>query len=106
MIVVVASRRASKVDIEACLPLHVGLQGKEDLRTDERLVQFLRAAGAALKGGTGADGLEVHSFGVTPVARRAGLVQVRNQLGSICICLWQPGESGGAGSVQAVQCCE
>ncbi|GAB4817948.1 hypothetical protein N2152v2_004994 [Parachlorella kessleri] len=52
------------------------LKGKEDLRTDERLCQFLRAAGHALGSSGGAAGrLELPSFQVTPVARRAGLVQ-------------------------------
>lgn len=71
---------ADEIVIYSCTACMLHFQGKEDLHTDERLGQFLRAAGAALRGGSGGDlgGLEIHTFGVTPVARRVGLVQVKD----------------------------
>lgn len=65
------------------LPLAL-LQGREDLRTDQRLMQVLSAADAALHTaaaggglGAGASGrdLAVHGFSVTPLGPRVGLIQ-------------------------------
>ncbi len=68
----VASTHSDRFDLNTKLRLLFhSLQGREDLRTDERLMQFLRAAHAALRPA----GLSVRTFTVVPLARRTGLIQ-------------------------------
>lgn len=87
------------------------LKGRDDLRVDERLTQFIRAANAQLEcapaarrySGAGGGGLRMRHYSVTPLGRRAGLVQwVRHTVSLFGIFRsWQRGVVESAAAVAA-----
>ena len=55
----------------------MNIQGREDLRLDERLMQLLRYSNAVLRGSRVSvfRQLHVRTFGVTPLGPRTGLIE-------------------------------
>ena len=53
------------------------LQGKDDMRADQRLMQMVRLADSLMQADRRAAGKELHTrpFGMTPLGPRMGLVQ-------------------------------
>lgn len=75
-------------------------QGREDLRRDERLMQLLHAANAALRNSdaSAARRLRARTFGVVPVGPRAGLIEWVEHTHSLFAIYqnWQRHTAGGA----------
>ena len=85
------------------------VQGREDLRRDERLMQLLRTANAALRSSDTSAGRRLRSrtFGVVPLGPRAGLIEwVENTHSLFDIYQnWQRHTAGGAAQPVACTCC-
>ena len=73
-------RHVSSHAIAMCLQAHLrpcNMQGKDDMRMDERLMQVVRLADALMgaDAAAAARGLHARSFAMTPLGPRLGLVQ-------------------------------
>ena len=95
------------------------LKGADDLRVDERLMQFVRAANAAARdaaalacagaaggsggcGGAAAPAIELRQYSVTPLGPRAGLVQWVRGTASV-FALFRAWQAAAAARLEAVE---